>query len=350
MEVVQSDQHPQVSVVIPAYNTAGMIADCLNSVLAQSFEDFEIIVVNDGSPDTEALECALRPYESRIQYVKQENRGPSAARNLGILRARGKYIAFLDSDDTWFPDHLAEQMAMLLENPSIDLIYADAVLVRDGAQVGHAFGLEPQHPPVTFEKLLTTECIVGTSSTVALRQSLIDGGLFDERFRICEDFDLWLRMAFRGAQISLHRGLHVFHKLSSESLSGDRYAMTRARIEVYRKAASTLPVTAAQKELIAGLIAKNEAKCDTDLAKRFLQAGEYAKALEAAQRASVVRNDWKMRTTVLALRRIPNIFRYYHLVYERILEIRNRLRRMSFNERLKISGAVYEAKPVGRYR
>ncbi len=313
--------------VVPAYNAAALIANCLNSILEQSYTDFEVIVVNDGSPDTEALESALRPFESRVQYFRQANRGPSGARNAGILRARGKYVAFLDSDDTWFPDHLAEQMAMLLNNPSLDLVYADSVLVRDGVRVGHAFGLEPQHRPVTFEKLLTEECTVGTSSTVASRQALIEGGLFDERFRCCEDFDLWLRMSFQGARMDYHPGLHVVHKLSPESLSGNRYTMKKARIEVYEKTSSTLQISTAQRELIGTLVRKTEAECDTDLVKQFLQAGEYRKAREVAKRAIVLKDNWKMRSAVLALYIMPGVLRRLLPLYERALIRLGRMRR-----------------------
>src|SRR5215467_1463918 len=103
---------PSVSVIIPAYNTARYIGEALDSVFGQTYRDFEVIVINDGSPDTEALEAVLRPYLDRIVYLKQENRGPAAARNLGIHQARGEYIAFLDSDDCWVEEYLARQMSM----------------------------------------------------------------------------------------------------------------------------------------------------------------------------------------------------------------------------------------------
>src|SRR6201998_3148699 len=92
---------PSVRVVIPAYNSARYIGETLDSVFGQTYRDFEVLVINDGSPDTEALEAGLRPYFERIVYLKQDNRGPAAARNLGIQQARGEYIAFLDSDDCW---------------------------------------------------------------------------------------------------------------------------------------------------------------------------------------------------------------------------------------------------------
>src|SRR5690348_6033557 len=93
------DHTPLVSVVIPAYNAAAYLPATLDSVLVQSFSNYEIVVVNDGSPDTPELEKALQPYFRKLRYIKQENRGPSSARNTGIRAARGKYVAFLDSDD-----------------------------------------------------------------------------------------------------------------------------------------------------------------------------------------------------------------------------------------------------------
>jgi glycosyltransferase involved in cell wall biosynthesis len=328
METRQAKQMPRVSVVIPAYNAAGSIARCLGSVLAQTYRGFEIIVVNDGSTDTELLERALAPYQQQVRYVRQENRGPSGARNFGILHAVGEFVAFLDSDDEWLPGHLSEHMVMLGQDPFLDLVYSDYVLVKDGLRVGHGFGLEPQHPPVTFEKILTEECTVGTSSAVAKRQALIDAGLFDERFRCCEDFDLWLRMSFRGSKITYHNGLNMVHRLAPGSLSGDRYTMKRARIEVYKKTVNSLPVSAAQRTLIDSLIRKNEAECQTDLVKQHLHQKEYSKALQAAKLASLTKRNWKMRATVLGLRKAPGVFRYCHAAYERSLAIANGIRRM----------------------
>src|ERR1700727_1775646 len=110
MPGAQSTSVPQVSVIIPCYNTAEFITACLDSVFAQTYSDLETILVNDGSPDTPALEKALQPYKSRIVYIKQENKRAAGARNNAIRHARGKFLAFLDSDDTWLPDHLAAQM------------------------------------------------------------------------------------------------------------------------------------------------------------------------------------------------------------------------------------------------
>jgi glycosyltransferase involved in cell wall biosynthesis len=330
-----SDLPILVSVIIPAYNAGICIGRALDSVFAQTFSGFEVIVVNDGSPDTELLERALQPYMARIRYLKQPNKGPGGARNAGILQMRGKYAAFLDADDVWLPGHLASQVAMLRADPSLDLVYADSILTKDGRTVGHAFGSEPQSSPVTFEFILTENCNVGTSSTVASRSALIAAGLFDERFICCEDFDLWLRMSFRGAKMNYDPAVHLDHALSSESLSGNRYVMKRARIEVYEKTASTLPVSEQQRNLIRSLIEKTEAACQVDLLKEFLHSRQYGRALETAERANTVRNNWKLRFTILGLRKAPAIVRYYHHVHERILSLRNRIRRANSLHKVK---------------
>src|SRR5262245_33293054 len=122
---------PAVSVIIPAYNAANYISETLDSVLAQTFQDWEIIVVNDGSPDTEELEHVLGRYQEQISYRKQENRGPGSARNEGMRHARGKYLAFLDSDDLWLPDFLSEVVQFLEEHPSISMACADCVYFGD---------------------------------------------------------------------------------------------------------------------------------------------------------------------------------------------------------------------------
>src|SRR5919198_1434145 len=97
----RSGSVPAVSVIIPAYRVTQYIAEALDSVLAQTFTDYETIVINDGCPETVALERVLEPYRERIIYLKQENRGPGAARNAGILAARSPLIALLDADDVW---------------------------------------------------------------------------------------------------------------------------------------------------------------------------------------------------------------------------------------------------------
>lgn len=332
-------ESPLVSIIIPAYNASAHIARTLDSVFAQSYRNFEVVLVNDGSPDTETLEVMLAAYRDRIRYLKQSNRGPSGARNAGVLAAKGKYVAFLDSDDAYSPRHLEQHVAMLQADPLLELVYSDSILMRGDEIVGHAFGNEPQHPPLTFEALLTEACTIATSSAMADRQAVINAGLFDQRFCRCEDFDLWLRMSFRGSRMAYRTDMTVYRYLTPGSLTSDSYLLKRARIEVYEKTRSTLPLTAAQRELIRSLIEITEVSCHKEKLRDSLARGEYAAALEEARRANDARTHWKLKLTVVGLRTMPQIFRHGQMLYERVLLKRRRAQRAKSVRKLQHSGA-----------
>src|SRR5213080_1671301 len=129
---------PRVSIIIPAYNVASYIGETLASVFAQTFTNYEVIVINDGSPDTEELERALEPYFDRISYLKQENLGAGAARNEGLRAAQGEFIAFLDADDLWLPNYLEEQLKFIRAN-DFDLVCADAMHFGDSPLAGRTY-------------------------------------------------------------------------------------------------------------------------------------------------------------------------------------------------------------------
>jgi glycosyltransferase involved in cell wall biosynthesis len=314
-----------VSVVIPAYKASGCIAATLDSVLAQTFSDYEIVVVNDGSPDTEALEQVLQQYLPRIRYFRQENRGPSSSRNRGIVEAQGEYVAFLDADDFWLPEHLASQIAILRGTPSLGLVYSDSLVVRDGKCIRKTFDREPQEKPVTFEALLGERCTVSTSTTVASRKELLAAGLFDEGMTRCEDFDLWLRMAFQGTRMTFSPQSHVYRMVSGSGLSSNRYEMKRALIDVYHKIDSSLPLSQTQKELLKQRCERTEAIAQLDLVKEFIHAGDYEKALSSAKRASSVLGSWRVHLAVIALARAPRWFGTYYRAHEQVLSMFNRV-------------------------
>ncbi|HVN21466.1 MAG TPA: glycosyltransferase family A protein [Dongiaceae bacterium] len=321
-----------VSVVIPAYNAADCIGRAVESVLAQTLTDYEIIVVNDGSPDTEQLEAVLKPYASRIRYYKQENRGPSAARNRGTTVARGRYVGFLDADDTWLPEHLATQVSFLEGDPGLGLVYSDSVLLREGVVVGRTFERESQVLPVTFESLLEELCTVSLSTAVAKRVDLIDAGLFDERFVRSEDFDLWLRMAYRGTRMTHHSGANVRRTLSPGGLSSNEYLMRCARVEVLQKVGATMSLSQAQKALLAKRLEIAQAAVNLDRMKLLMDRGEFPAALDAAKQASAVLNTRKLRLAVIGLRWAPRLVHAWYKVNGQFLAVRNRRRRARYGQ------------------
>ncbi len=189
---------PRVSVVIPTYNYAHFICNAVDSVLAQTYQDYEIIVVDDGSRDNTG--DVLAPYGDRIRCVRQENAGPSTARNKGIGLAQGELIAFLDADDCWLPDKLEKQVRFLDANPEFGMVFSDMSHCVDGDMVHAAYLRERGYRYVAqgsiYNNLLREGFIF--TPTVMLRSKCLDlVGVFDVTMCNCEDVDLWFRMADR---------------------------------------------------------------------------------------------------------------------------------------------------------
>jgi glycosyltransferase involved in cell wall biosynthesis len=183
-----------VSVVIPTYNRARKLLRAIASALYQTFTDYEIIVVDDGSDDGTA--GCLKPVMNHIRYIRHsENLGVSAARNKGIKASRYPFIAFLDSDDYWLPKKLSIQMAFFEGNPGAVACQTEEIWIRKGLRVNP--GKRHLKPSGDIFVPSLRLCLVSPSS-VMLKQSLLDEvGLFDEDLPACEDYDLWLRISSR---------------------------------------------------------------------------------------------------------------------------------------------------------
>lgn len=241
---------PEVSVIIPTYNTTEYIGEALDSVLAQTFQDYEIIVINDGSPDTDELERVLEPYRERIIYLKQENLGVSAARNAGIRVARGTLIAQLDPDDLWEPDYLAFQVEAMHSDPTLDVLYPNGLIFGDGPDAGcKLMDVCASEGEVTFESLVTQRCIV-QSYCIARRETFIRVGMYDESLRCSEDFDLWLRIVKQGGRISYHRRVLVRYRRRRGSHTSDPVWLHRHVLKVLDKAEQTMNLTRAERETL----------------------------------------------------------------------------------------------------
>ena len=210
---------PKVSVVIPAYNTEQFLAETIRSVLDQTYGDYEVIVVDDGSSD--GTLGVARSFEPGVKVLSQPNGGPASARNLAIRDARGDYIAFLDSDDLWTKDKLEEQVAFMERNPAVDLVYSEALMFTGNngdRKVSEKFGF-PYDP--SFRSLLFGNYI--PNSTVMIRRSCVDKvGLLNERRELVgvEDYEYWLRVAKRSTMAGIPRPL-MYYRVRDGNLMGD---------------------------------------------------------------------------------------------------------------------------------
>src|ERR1044072_7967263 len=289
--------HPlYFSVVIPAYNAAHLISDALKSVFAQTTNDYEIIVVNDGSPDTAEFEKALEPYLNDITYIRRANGGPAAARNAGILAAKAEFIAFLDADDQWEPTHLAEMREFLQSDPSLDLVYGDAVIFGESAKKGvTTMDTNPSEGPATFESLVLCKCTVIGSTVVARRQTLIDAGLFDESFMQGEDFEVWARIAYRGGGIDYRKHIHARRRIHKNNLTSDIVGSFGGQVRALRKFMTELDLPESLRKDMERELEKCDAEIALEKCKQQLVARRYEEAVVELERANAAYRSRKLR-------------------------------------------------------
>ncbi len=184
-----------VSIIIPAYNSASFIHKAIDSVLTQSFDDYEIIVVNDGSSDN-TVEC-LEWYAGRLQVITQQNGGASTARNTGIAAAKGEFVAFLDADDLWRPNKLEQQVAAMQVCPEWVACYTETSYKADEETLSHKVEQSPKLITKNLQQVFLHPYLV-TSSFMVRREVLNQVGDFDVGLRTAEDIDLYLRVAEQG--------------------------------------------------------------------------------------------------------------------------------------------------------
>jgi glycosyltransferase involved in cell wall biosynthesis len=302
---------PLVSIVIPAYNVAPFIGQTLDSVFAQTFTDFEVILVNDGSPDTEEFERAIQPYRERVCYFKQENLGASAARNTGLRAARGELIAFLDADDLWSPQYLEQQLKFIREF-DCDLACADAMIFGASADAGRSYmdslmGTAPAQGRVTFLELVNAERSLITSGVVARRDLILEVGLFDEALRNAQDFDLWLRLARHGARLAYHRRVLLSYRSRPNSLSGDAINSHQRELRVFDKIEQSYDFTPAERAEVSAVIRNRRALLKYELGKLYLAPGDFARARESFANAISLKRSWKPQLALWLTRIAPRL-------------------------------------------
>jgi len=222
-----------VSVVIPTYNSAAFLRGAIQSVLSQTYSDFEVVVVDDGSTDN--TESVVHSFGDQVCYVKQQNKGAGAARNQGIKRSRGEYVAFLDADDLWLPGKLGEQISLMDRDPELGLVYSDwAVVAEKGKAEPSYLRNQPAASGYVFDELVQGGFIL-TSGTLVRRSCLDDVGYFDETLSIAQDYDLWLRICYRWKVALVNKPL-VIKRNRDGNLSSNLTKTAVERIVLFEKA------------------------------------------------------------------------------------------------------------------
>ena len=261
---------PHVSVIIPVFNRPELLHFAVQSVLAQSFTDYELIVVDDGS--SVPLETVRELVESRRgQYLRLEsNQGVSAARNAGVALSSGKYLAFLDSDDSWYPEKLARQVKFFETHPHYRLAQCREEWIRNGVLVNQK---ERHAMPdgEAFERSLEL-CVISPSAVILERELICQVGGFDERFRACEDYDLWLRITCQHQIGLLDEVLVRKTGGHSDQLSRLEPLLDRYRVLALLKLLAQAVLTPEQRGAVIAKLREKAAIIESGAKKRGLEA------------------------------------------------------------------------------
>jgi glycosyltransferase involved in cell wall biosynthesis len=274
---------PKVSVIIPTYNRAHFLGEAISSVLGQTFCDFELIVVDDGSQDR-TPEVVRSFKDPRIRYLRQENRGISAAMNAGLAAARGAYIGRLDSDDLWLPEFLEKTVEVLDRRPEIGAAYAISVeMDKNGKPLSGRRGYPPRFLGDDFSSMLYDDFT--SSITVLARRACFDrAGGFDESLRASEDWDMCVRIArqFRFAFVDCVLARFRSHGGNTTAKRSKTFeAFLEGRVRVLDKVFESADVPPAARAL-KPVFYRN---VHTMAALLWISAGEPGRSLRALARA-----------------------------------------------------------------
>ena len=229
---------PLISVVIPVYNGEKTIRETIESVLNQTFKDFELIAIDDGSTD-KTVEIINRIQNSRIKVFSYPNAGLSASRNRGIAQAIGEYISFIDADDLWTPDKLEAQLKALQENPQADVAYSWTDCIDESGKFLRRGGYITVTGNV-YERLLLVDFVEGGSNPLIRKHVFTEVGGFDESFNAVEDWDMWLRLASRYRFVTVPSP-QILYRQSANSMSTNVLKMEAASLRIIEREFAKAP-------------------------------------------------------------------------------------------------------------
>ena len=254
-----------ISVIIPTFNRKQLLLEAVESVRRQSFRDWELLVVDDGSTDgtDQVIESLI---SDGIRCIRQEHSGVSAARNRGIRAARNDWIAFLDSDDYWHKQKLQQQFEALEANPEYLAVHTDEIWIRSGVRVNPRKHHQKRSGWM-FHHCLRL-CLISPSSILLHRSLLDESGLFDESFPVCEDYELWLRITARRPVFFVPEKLVVKRGGHADQLSRSRWGMDRYRVRGLLKSVDSGYLTPQQRQWAAAEIVRKSEILEQGFAKR----------------------------------------------------------------------------------
>jgi GT2 family glycosyltransferase len=285
----------RVCVIIPAYGVNAYIADALDSVWRRRSRTSRWWSSTTAAPaaETAELRAIVSRYDSQVRYLERENGGQAAARNTALLATSAPLVAFLDGDDYWHPTLLEREVALFDDDPSLDLAYCDARLFGEGPVGGRTYMEcgDNSVGPVTLEALLARRVNVTMSTIVARREAVLAAGSFDESLRYVEDYDMWLRMAHRGARMAYITEPLAYRRVRGSSLSADTLKMQRAVVHVLEQFERKHELSASARAAWQDAVASARSRAGLAAAKISLSSGRVASAAGGAPSGASARRE-----------------------------------------------------------
>jgi glycosyltransferase involved in cell wall biosynthesis len=300
---------PAVSVIVPVHNLSGIITETLDSIFNQTFTDYEVILVNDGSDDTVELERVLQPYLEKLIYIVQENASAAIARNTAILHARGKYLAFLDGDDIWFPEKLEKQFELIAKT-NADLVFCDAEFFGEEVYPEKTFMRQsPTIGEITTEKLLLGKAHLITSGTVVLREKVVENGFFDKNFPRNEDYDLWFRLVKNGIKIEYTTDVMLRYRVRLGSLSGNGVQRAERLLHAYQLIGKKYDLNESELRVLKEQLKVAEAAFDIEKGKNYLINDEFELAKTYFSKANEYYRKPKLKLIIWLVQLSPKVMK-----------------------------------------
>ena len=217
---IVTDNLPLVSIILPTYNCAAFLSHSIGTILSQTYNSYEIIVIDDGSTDN--TKEVLYPFMQRIKYIRlEQNKGLPTARNIGVRSAQGKYIAFIDADDLWLPEKLQTDIEYFETHPEVSMVYSKHINIDEKGDDLNGNTKRQLPSGNIFLQLFSEQNFVISSSVVVRKEVFETTGLFDEQLVNCQDWDMWLRIAFHFKVAGINKPL-VKYRHNPHSLSKNR--------------------------------------------------------------------------------------------------------------------------------
>ncbi|WP_427161674.1 glycosyltransferase family 2 protein [Aliinostoc sp. HNIBRCY26] len=272
---------PKVSVIIPAYNAMAFLPTTLESVLKQTFNDYEVIVINDGSSDG-IIDWFTQVTDIRVKLISQENQGPAAARNHGINQAQGEYLAFLDADDIWAENKLEKQVNILDENPTVGLVYSWVGSIDSQGNIGNKVRKNNAEGRV-WETIIEHNIIECGSNPMVRRICFEKVGVFDHRLAYAQDWEMWVRVASR-YQFQVINETLVYYRSHPNNRSKNWKIMEQNYNLIFEKSFAHAPEYLSVEDLKT-LENRIYGFANLRIAWKALQSGDYQQAADFRQKA-----------------------------------------------------------------